>query len=62
MLEMLRSARVAPARHAIPSLLERSLWAGLVSFAAVAGLLLGIGRRSGTPWRTLNAAAHLVID
>jgi len=62
MLEILPSTRAAPPRHALPSLLERSLWAGLVSFAAVTGLLLGIGRRSGTPWRTLNAAAHLIID
>jgi hypothetical protein len=37
------------------------LYAGLVSFAAVAGLLLGIGRRAGTPWRPLNAAAELLI-
>ena len=36
--------------------------AGLVSFAAVSGLLMGIGRRSGTPWQALNAAAHIVID
>lgn len=42
-------------------LLTRALSAGLVSFAAVAGLLLGIGRRAGTPWRPLNAAAQLVI-
>jgi hypothetical protein len=63
MLEILPPARVAPpSRHAMPTLLERTFWAGLLSFAAVTGVLLGIGRRSGTPWRTLNAAAHLVID
>ena len=39
----------------------RALYGGLVSFAAVTGLLLGIGRRAGTPWRPLNAAAHLLI-
>lgn len=44
------------------TLLARTLGAGLVSFAAVAGLLIGIGRRSGTPWQPLNAAAHMVID
>jgi hypothetical protein len=38
-----------------------TLYAGLVSFAAVAGLLLGIGRRAGTPWRPMNAAAELLI-
>jgi hypothetical protein len=63
MVEILPPARdVPPSRHAMPSLFERACWAGLVSFAAVSGVLLGIGRRSGTPWRALNAAAHLVID
>ena len=40
---------------------QRALYPGLVSFAAVTGLLLGLGRRAGTMWRPLNAAAHLVI-
>ena len=40
------------------SLLTRATYAGLISFAAVTGLLLGIGRRAGTPWRPLNAAAQ----
>jgi len=44
-----------------PSFFTRALCAGLVSFAAATGLLLGIGRRAGTPWRPLNAAAHLLI-
>ena len=39
----------------------RATYSGLVSFAAVTGLLLGLGRRAGTMWRPLNAAAHLVI-
>ena len=43
------------------SLLTRTVSAGLISFAAVAGLLLGIGHRAGTPWRLLNASAHLII-
>lgn len=29
--------------------------------SAVLGLLLGIGRRAGTAWRPINAAAHTVI-
>src|SRR5689334_4570318 len=63
MLEILPPARVAsPPRRVTSALLERALFAGLVSFATVTGVLLGIGRRAGTPWRTLNAAAHLVID
>jgi hypothetical protein len=44
-----------------PLFLSRAQYAGLVSFAAVTGLLLGIGRRAGTPWRPLNAAAELLI-
>jgi hypothetical protein len=44
-----------------PLLLNRALYGGLVSFAAVTGLLLGIGRRAGTAWRPLNAAAQLWI-
>jgi len=44
-----------------PSFFPRAVSAGFVSFAAVTGVLLGIGRRAGTPWRPLNAAAHLVI-
>lgn len=43
------------------ALSSRALCAGFVSFAAVTGLLLGIGRRAGTPWRPLNAAAHLLL-
>ena len=42
-------------------MLERGVSAGLVGAAALTGLLLGIGRQSGTPWRPLNATAHLFI-
>ena len=35
--------------------------AGAVAGAAVLGLLIGIGRRSGTAWRPINAAAHTVL-
>lgn len=41
-----------------PSILTSAIFAGLVGFAAVTGLLIGIGRRAGTPWRPLNAAAQ----
>jgi len=52
----------APVESApVSTLGARTLCAGLVSFAAVAGLLVGIGRRSGTPWRPLNAAASIVL-
>lgn len=43
------------------TLIERTVSAGLVSAAAMTGLLLGIGRQSGILWRPLNAAAHLFI-
>jgi hypothetical protein len=55
------TASTATASAATSSLLGRTLGAGLVSFAAVAGLLVGVGRRSGTPWQPLNAAAQLAI-
>lgn len=35
--------------------------AGGILAASSIGILLGIGRRSGTAWRALNAAAHVVI-
>lgn len=54
--------RAHAGRAASSTLAARTLCAGLVSFAAVTGLLVGIGRRSGTPWRPLNAAASVVID
>jgi hypothetical protein len=34
---------------------------GAVAGAAVLGLLVGIGRRAGTAWRPINAAAHGVL-
>ena len=37
------------------------LGAGGLLAASSLGILLGVGRRSGTPWRALNAAAHAVI-
>jgi hypothetical protein len=40
---------------------QRGLVAGVVAGAALLGLLIGIGRRAGTAWRPLNAAAHTVL-
>jgi len=56
-----RARRQAGAFAFGAALFTRASCAGLVSFAAVTGLLIGIGRRAGTPWRPLNAAAHLLI-
>ena len=39
----------------------RGLVAGAIAGAAVVGLLLGMGRRSGTAWRPVNAAAHGIL-
>jgi hypothetical protein len=51
----------APIERGVTTLVQRTLSGGLVGAAAVTGLLLGIGRQSGTAWRPLNAAAHLFI-
>ena len=45
----------------MPVWLVRGLAAGATAAAAVCGLLLGIGRRAGTAWRPINAAAHGVL-
>jgi hypothetical protein len=39
----------------------RGLVAGAIAAAALLGILLGFGRREGTLWRPLNAAAHTVL-
>ena len=44
-----------------PTTLQRGIAAGLVAAAAIMGLLVGIGRRSGTAFRPLNATAYTVI-
>jgi hypothetical protein len=36
----------------------RGIVSGTIAGAAVVGLLMGIGRRAGTVWRPVNAAAH----
>jgi hypothetical protein len=35
--------------------------AGTVAGAGLIGLLLGLGRRAGTLWRPINAAAHTIL-
>ena len=49
------------ARRNEASVLRRGIAAGLVSAAAVIGLLLGIGRRAGTAFRPLNATAAALL-
>ena len=44
-----------------PSVVQRGLVSGAVGAAAVLGLLVGFGRRTGTVWRPINAAAHAVL-
>jgi len=53
--------RAADAPVTAPSTLQRGIAAGLVAAAAILGLLIGIGRRSGTAFRPLNATAYTVI-
>jgi len=43
------------------SVLRRGVAGGLVAFAAVIGLLIGIGRRAGTAFRPLNATAAALL-
>ena len=45
----------------VPSRTQRGLVSGVVAGAAVLGLLIGTGRRTGTAWRPINAAAHTVL-
>jgi hypothetical protein len=40
---------------------QRGLVAGVVAAAALLGFLIGTGRRAGTPWRPVNAAAYAII-
>jgi hypothetical protein len=42
-------------------MLQRGIAAGLVAAAAISGLLIGIGRRSGTAFRPLNATAYAAV-
>jgi hypothetical protein len=44
-----------------PSWALRGIVSGIVAGAAMLGLLIGIGRRAGTAWRPINAAAHGVL-
>jgi hypothetical protein len=45
----------------VPSRVLRGVVSGAIAGAAVLGLLIGIGRRAGTAWRPINAAAHGVL-
>ena len=45
----------------VSSRAQRGLVSGAVAGAAALGLLIGIGRRTGTAWRPINAAAHTVL-
>jgi len=48
--------------HARPdSIIRRGLVGGVVAAAALVGLLAGIGRRTGTAFRPLNATAHVLL-
>ena len=63
---MQRRARLSAGAFVYPPMsisspYARGLTAGATAAAATLGMLLGFGRREGTPWRLLNAAAHVVI-
>jgi hypothetical protein len=45
----------------MPAWALRGIVSGTVASAAVMGLLIGIGRRAGTAWRPINAAAYGVL-
>ena len=50
----------SPAR-VVPAWVVRGIVSGTIAGAAVFGLLIGIGRRTGTAWRPINAAASGVL-
>jgi hypothetical protein len=45
----------------LPLFVGRGIASGCVTGAAILGMLLGMGRRSGTVWRPFNAAAHTLL-
>jgi hypothetical protein len=45
----------------VPGWALRGIVSGTIAGAAVLGLLMGIGRRAGTAWRPINAAAYGVL-
>lgn len=57
----MQRATESPASVGGSSRAQRGLVAGVIAGAAVMGLLVGIGRRSGTAWRPVNAAAHGIL-
>ena len=50
----------SPAR-VLPTWALHGIVCGTIAAAAVLGLLMGIGRRAGTAWRPVNAAAYGVL-
>jgi hypothetical protein len=56
-LRRARSLYGTPVRE----LARRGLASGVVAGASALGVLFGVGRRAGTAWRPVNAAAHSVI-
>jgi hypothetical protein len=57
----LRVPERVPDAFRTPSAAQRGLVAGAVAAATLLGLLIGTGRRAGTPWRPVNAAASTII-
>lgn len=51
---------LSPAR-VVPAWVVSGVVSGTIAGAAVLGLLIGIGRRAGTAWRPINAAAYAVL-
>jgi hypothetical protein len=45
----------------MPAWALRGIVSGTIASAALLGLLIGIGRRAGTAWRPINAAAYGVL-
>lgn len=45
----------------VPALVGRGIASGFVTAAAILGMLLGMGRRSGTLWHPFNAVAHTLL-
>jgi hypothetical protein len=56
-----RVSEWSASRVRAPSWALRGAVSGTIAGAAVLGFLLGIGRRAGTAWRPINAAAHGVL-
>jgi hypothetical protein len=53
-----RVSEQSSSRGGVPAWALHGIVSGTIAGAAVLGLLIGIGRRAGTAWRPINAAAH----